>query len=100
MNIIKKTITKMKIKKSREMKKYILTIYKQAVFFHLLDEGEILVLFNNYLIEYYIRKHIELDKNKWIEIYINSKDFLKKMKKENNASYVRKFSKRFLRRIK
>ena len=97
MNIIKKTITKMKIKKHREIKKNILIVYKQSVFFSLLDEGEILVLFDSYLKEYYIRKHIELDKNKWIEIYINSKDFLKKMKKENNASYFRKFSKRFLR---
>ena len=97
MNIIKKTITKMKIKKHREIKKNILIVYKQSVFFSLLDEGEILVLFDSYLKEYYIRKHIELDKNKWIEIYIDSKDFLKKMKKENNASYIRKFSKRFLR---
>ena len=100
MNIIKKTITKIKIKKHREIKKNILIVYKQSVFFSLLDEGEILVLFDSHLKEYYIRKHIELDKNKWIEIYLRSKDFIKKMKKENNASYVRKFSKRFLRGIK
>ena len=96
MNIIKKTITKMKIKKRKVAKKYILTLYRRSAFSSLfLGEGEIPELFDNELKEYYIKKHIKLDKNKWTGIYINSKDFIKKMKKEKNSTI--KFSKRFLR---